>query len=175
MPLEAIEVGPDKIEVFRSQRTWKRGGVLARQDPLEVGILGGIQFREGITRTREDAFSDASFDIPEETRVTSHASHDGTREKDFEQESPPPGVPFGFIEGTAPFKGAALQKAFDPFARMNQRQDLISEKGEITFKFPRASDPVVDQFVIPIPELSGSAGQGGTTLAIKRNPARAFP
>jgi hypothetical protein len=76
VPLEAVEVAADRVEVLGPQGEGQGGGVAALHDPLQVGVGGGVQFGDGVAGAGEDARADVALDVGEEARVAAHAAHD---------------------------------------------------------------------------------------------------
>src|SRR5689334_8665023 len=124
-------MGPDGIEMLRTQGQGQSALVSAFKNPGQVRIVRRIQLGQRMLRARENAVSHAPFHVSKEARVPSTAPHNQAREKDSKEQLPAPGIPFPVVKGGA-FAGAPVfEQATDFGLRMDPRQDALAEGGKV--------------------------------------------
>src|ERR1700678_2661814 len=125
----------------------------ARQNPLHIGIIRGIQFRERITRPLQDAAGDAPIHVFEKAGIAPEAAYNGPREENPEQQPPAPGIPFLAVEIDALFARPSFEQALNPLLGMDQRQDAGAKHREVSLEFTRGANPLSDIASVGIPEV----------------------
>lgn len=74
--LEAVEVAPDGLEIFRAQRMGQRRAVTAQQQPLHVWVFARVEDRQGVLGPPQQVFGEVPLGIVEKARVTAATPHD---------------------------------------------------------------------------------------------------
>src|SRR5688572_27192324 len=115
-----MEVVTDCVEIFGAKGEGEGGGVAAFENPLEIGIFGGIQLGEGVFSSLENSGGDVAFDVIEKGRIAAEAAHHPAGEEQLEESAPARGVPAMAIKVAALGEWAAGQQAVDHFLRMNE-------------------------------------------------------
>src|SRR3972149_9734617 len=93
VPLKAIKVSADHVEVLRPERAGKGGNVPAGENPLQVRILRRVQRRQGVAGVPQDLFRHAAPHVAEERGIATEAAHEKAREEKPEQKTPAPRIP----------------------------------------------------------------------------------
>ena len=70
---EPVEIRANGLKVLGAQSVGQGGGMVACEDPLDIGVLGRIDPDEPLANTVEETISDAPLDVLEKAWIASFA------------------------------------------------------------------------------------------------------
>lgn len=170
-PRQAIEPGPDRLEVLASEGQGARGPVAARQDPLQVRIVRRIELRQGVAGAVEEAVGHRALDVLEEFRLAAEPAHHEAREKDPKDQPPPPVVPLLIVERPALIVRSALQKALHGLVRLDPREDPPAENSKVLLELSNGPDAPLNEIRVRVPEAPGFFVERRPTSVVERDAA----
>ena len=157
---EPVEIGANRVEVFRAEGARQCVAVGAGENPAHVWVRGRIEFGQGVPGTFEDGRRYGCLDIAEDLWRTAKPRHHGSRKEEPGHQAPSPRVPTRVIELVARVRGLEPQEIEYRSAPMHERQHRAPKEGEVLLESSHSTDAGVDRSRSAIPERAGAGSQG---------------